>query len=332
MRTIRLHAAGDIRMHEEDQPVPEDGEALVRVGAVGLCGSDLLWYKESGIGDARLDHSLILGHEFAGWINDDGSLAAVEPAIPCGRCESCQEGNNNLCTRLKFAGHGEQDGALREYIAWPEKNLFRLPNGISAVEGAMLEPLGVAIYATDLAKMRPRMEIGIFGCGPIGLMILQLVRNSGPRFILATDRLKNRIEAAARFGADEIVEVDDSGRLPEGYMERRGRGLDLVFEAAGDNSAVESAIEAVRPGGQVILVGIPSSDQTEFRSSTARRKGLNIQFVRRMKNTYPRAIRLVAQEQIDVLSLVSHQYTFDQAKDAFRTAVERTGLKVVLTP
>lgn len=231
-----------------------------------------------------------------------------------------------------FAGHGKQDGALREYLSWRRENYFELPAGFTAEEGAMLEPLGVAIFSLDLAGLRPRMDIGIFGCGPIGLLILQLLKYSGARFILATDRLIHRVEAAERFGADLQALVDNSGKLPQEFLKRRERGLDLVFEVSGDNNALDSAIEAVRPGGQIILIGVPENDRTEFRASTARRKGLNIQIVRRMKNTYPRAIQLVADKKVDVRSLISHRYSLDQAAEAFRTASERSGLKVMITP
>jgi L-iditol 2-dehydrogenase len=154
MKVARLHGAADIRLHDEPKPVPADGETLLQVRAVGLCGSDLHWLAEGGIGDAQLVHPLVLGHEFAA-TTASGERVAVDPAISCGQCEMCQKGNPNLCAHLLFAGHGTQDGALREFLTWPTKCLHRLPDLLSDSEGAMLEPLGVALHAVDLGRIRP---------------------------------------------------------------------------------------------------------------------------------------------------------------------------------
>ena len=125
MKVLRLHGGGDLRLHDEPEPVPGPGEALLRVTAVGLCGSDLHWFAEAGIGDEWLARPLVLGHEFAGVIESDeryGQRVAVDPAVPCGACEFCLEGNPNFCDNLIFAGHGSDDGALREVMAWPARN------------------------------------------------------------------------------------------------------------------------------------------------------------------------------------------------------------------
>ena len=174
MKVLRLHKVGDMRLHDEPIPLPSLDEALVRVRTVGICGSDLHWLTQAGIGDAILQEPLVLGHEFSG-IAESGTLngqrVAVDPAINCRQCEFCLQGNPNLCTQLRFAGHGQDDGALREYVAWPERCLFPLPDEISDAEGAMLEPLGVALHAVDLGHLKPGMQVGVFGCGPIGLLV-----------------------------------------------------------------------------------------------------------------------------------------------------------------
>jgi L-iditol 2-dehydrogenase len=332
MRVLRLHAAGDLRLHEEERPQPTAGEALLRVAAVGICGSDLHWFSESGIGDARLAQPLVLGHEFAARRASDGRLVAVDPAIPCGKCSACLEGNPNLCPQIIFAGHGEQDGALRDEMAWPERNCFPLPEGLNPVDGAMLEPLGVAIFALDLAKLRIGASVGVFGCGPIGLLILQLARQAGAARILATDRLAHRVDAARRFGADLALQTGTDGRAPDLEGQLNGGTLDLVFEVAGDNPAVEEAIQAVKPGGRVILVGIPPDDRTSFTASVARRKGLSILLCRRMKHTYPRAIHLVQSGKVDVRSLATHIFPLAEAEKAFRVAGRREGHKVIILP
>jgi L-iditol 2-dehydrogenase len=196
---LRLHGAGELRLHEEPAPMPDPHEALIRVRAVGLCGSDLHWFSEGGIGDALISKPLVLGHELAGEIltgERQGEHVAIDPAIPCGQCRSCRHGHPNLCPSVKFAGHGEQDGGLREQMAWPEEHLFALPDSISAAEGAMLEPLGVALHAVNLAKVQIGMRAGVFGCGPIGLLVIQLLRVMGAAQIVATEVLPHRLEAA----------------------------------------------------------------------------------------------------------------------------------------
>lgn len=329
MKALRLHAPGDLRFHNEPAPHPGGNEQLVRIKAVGICGSDLHWVSQAGIGDARLEHPLVLGHEFAG-VTESGEHVAVDPALPCGECDLCQHGHPNLCERMAFAGHAAQDGALRERLAWPMKQLFPLPESLTSADGAMLEPLGVAIHAVDLGKLRPGMSVGVFGCGPIGLLIVQLARLSGASQILATDVLPHRVEAAKSFGALYAYVAEAGHELGELRSATQGRGVDVAFEAAGEQEAVDMAFAAVVPGGKVILAGIPAEDRTLFSASIARRKGLTIKMVRRMKHTYPRAIELVSRGLVDVRSMVTHRFPFEQAAEAFKVARRREGLKIIV--
>jgi len=337
MKSIRLHGVGDLRLDKEPVPVPVQDQKLVRIKAVGVCGSDLHWFSEAGIGDAQLKRPLVLGHEFAGE-TEDGQRVAVDPAIPCGHCEFCEHGHPNLCSALIFAGHGENDGALQEYLAWDEKSLFLIPDSLTYVDGAMLEPLGVAIHSVDLGKLKTGMTVAVLGCGPIGLLILQLVRLAGAANIIATDRLLHRVDAAKSLGAHHAFLAEDGRELeapaPSVVEMIRavtgGRGADVVFEAAGEQTAVDAAFTAVLPGGKVILVGIPDNDQTSFNASLARRKGLTIKMVRRMKHTYPRAIDLVSKGLVDVRSLVTHRFPLDKTLEAFQVAARREGLKVMI--
>lgn len=331
MKVVRLHGAGDIRLHEEPMPVPAGGESLLRVRAIGLCGSDLHWLSEGGIGDAQLVHPLILGHEFAA-TDESGQRFAVDPAISCGQCEMCLKGNPNLCRQVILAGHGEQDGALREFMAWPTSRLHRLPDSLSFAEGAMLEPLGVAIHAVDLGKIQAGMTVGVFGCGPLGLLVLQLTRIAGATTIFATDRLAHRVEAARGFGAEHTCMAQSGAEVQEIRGTTSGRGVDVAFEVAGDQDAVDAAFGAVMTGGRVVLAGIPADDRTSFQASVARRKGLTIKMVRRMKHTYPRAMRLVESRRVDVRGLVTHRFALTKAADAFEAARRREGLKVIVEP
>ena len=182
MKAARLHAAGDIRLGEEPVPEPGPGMCLVRVTAVGICGSDLHWWDEGNIGDTALSAPMVLGHEAAGVIEDGprrGERVAIDPAIWCGTCRPCRDGYRNLCTRVRFAGHGGQDGAMREFMAWPDHLLHRLPDGITDAGGAVLEPLGVAIHALDLGHVRLGSAVAVVGCGPIGLLLTQVLRAAG---------------------------------------------------------------------------------------------------------------------------------------------------------
>lgn len=329
MQVLRLHGSHDLRLHEEPAPIPRPGQQLLRITSVGICGSDLHWFSEQGIGDARLTHPMALGHEFSA-ITETGERVAVEPAIPCGRCEFCERGHPNLCPNVLFAGHGGIDGALREFMAWDAKCLFPLPDAISDDDGAMLEPLGVAIHAVDLAHLKAGMTVGVFGCGPIGLLIIQMARLAGATNIIATDRLGHRVEAAKSLGAHFVFSVAD--RLDDGAVQAatHGRGVDVAFEAAGAQGAVDDAFAAVLPGGKVILAGIPDDDKTAFSASIARRKGLTIKLARRMKHTYPRAIDLVTRGLVDVRSLVTHRFPLARAAEAFALAERRDGLKIMI--
>jgi L-iditol 2-dehydrogenase len=330
MKVLRLYTAGDLRLIDEPLPTLAQDESLIRVTAVGLCGSDLHWLGDGAIGDAQLSQPLVLGHEFAG-ITPNGSHVAVDPAIPCGECEFCREGNPNLCTALRFAGHSTQDGGLRENVAWQTCLLHSLPDSLTDIEGAMLEPLGVALHAVDLAHIRPGMSVGVFGSGPIGLLIVQLARVAGAVTVFATDILTHRLDAARSFGATSTI-LADGQEANDISVTTHGRGVDVAFEAAGVNAAVEAAIAAAKPGARVVLVGIPGNDRTEFTASVARRKGLTIKLSRRMKHTYPRAIQLAASGKIDLRSLVTHRFPLAKYQSAFSIAQKRQGLKVVIEP
>ncbi len=329
MKSVRLHAPADLRIHDEPVPVAEEGQKLIRVRAVGVCGSDLHWFSEGEIGDAQLRQPLILGHEFAGE-TEDGQRVAVDPALPCGHCELCLHGHPNLCPFVMFAGHGEQDGALRECMVWNKNNLYPIPDSFTYADGAMLEPLGVAIHAVDLGKLQAGMTVGVFGCGPIGLLIIQLAQLAGATNIIATDILAHRVDAAKSLGANHTILAAGRSEVDEMRVVTKGRGVDVAFEVAGEQEAVDAAFSAVTPGGKVILVGIPDDDKTSFRASMARRKGLTIKLVRRMKHTYPRAIDLVSKSLVDVRSLVTHRFPLDRAAEAFRVAVRREGLKIII--
>ena len=332
MQVLRLHDRRDVRLADEPAPVPGPGEELVRVTTVGICGSDLHWFEEGSVGSERLAGPLVLGHEAAGVVASGpraGRRVAIEPAIACGRCDPCLRGRPHVCEDLRFAGVSGEDGTLREAMAWPAACLVGVPDEIDDLAAMMLEPLGIAIHATDLGRPPIGGTVGVFGCGPIGLLLIQLARLAGVRAIVATDLLEHRLEAALRYGATEVALVD-GGAERSALAGVAPDGLDVTFEVAGEDDALETAMHLARPTSRVVIVGIPVSDRTSFPAGLARRKGLSLLLSRRMNRTYPRAIDLVRSGRVDVRSLVTGRFPLSEAADAFETAARRTGLKIAV--
>jgi len=338
VQAARIHGRGDVRVAAEPAAKPGPGEVLLRVTAVGLCGSDLHWYEEGSIGDARLSRPLVLGHEFAGTIVDGpraGQRVAADPAYDCGRCGPCLEGRTNLCLAMRFAGHGTTDGALRSLMAWPERLLVPIPDSIGDDEAPVLEPLGVALHALDLASVAPGARAGVYGCGPIGLLLVQLLRLGGATAVVATDRLAHRVAAARAMGATEafLVDAEPEPELSPDRREARAREVDVAFEVSGADEGLADAIAAVRPGGRVVIVGIPTGDRTSFEAATARRKELALLLCRRMvASDLPRAVEIAAAGGVHLKELISHRYPIAQAPEAFETLAARRGLKVIVNP
>ncbi len=314
----RLFGPRDIRVvHEPEPPVGPDDVRLT-VAAVGLCGSDLHWFEEGAIGDSGLDHPLVLGHEFCGRL-DDGRLVVADPCIPCGSCPACRTGLEHLCLTTRFAGHSDTDGALRSAMWWPSRLLRPVPEPITPDEAALLEPLGVALHAVDLAQLQPGDGAAVVGCGPIGLLIVQVLRLAGVHPILASDPLPHRLAAALALGA-----TDAAGH---------GGAVDVAFDAAGTDAGLAAAIEAARPGGRAVLVGIPPGDRSSLRASTARRKELSLVFSRRMRaEDLDRAIALAVDGRVDLAGLITHRHALAEAPEAFARLAARTGIKVIVHP
>ena len=259
---------------------------------------------------------------------------AVDPAVPCLRCEPCRTGAANLCLDLRFAGHGRTDGALREWVAWPERCLHPLAGSVDDASGALVEPLAVAIHALDLGGAVDGATVGVVGCGPIGLLLVARARMAGAAAIVAMDPYRHRLTAAAELGATATIQTtDQAGERAHAVAATGGRGFDVVFEAAGDPAAVETAVEIARPGGQVILVGIPADDRTTFRASVARRKGLTIRLTRRSTTSaFQRAVELTDRRWLDLDPLITLRVSLLDAVRGFAALVDRSGIKVVVEP
>lgn len=326
MRATYIHGVRDVRTGEQSAPEPAAGEVLVQVAGIGVCGSDLHYYLEGGIGSAHIHAPFIPGHEFAGWIVEDhpslglrrGQLVAVDPARPCGECEWCERGDVNLCPDVEFTGAPPFNGAMTELIAVDAAQIHPVPEHFTPAQAMMLEPLGVAIQAMDLAHQRVLESVAVIGCGTIGLCLLQLARRGGAEHIYAIDPCAERREKARALGADTV-----GGDLTCLDTGTGGRGCDLVLEATNDPAGLQLAVDAAAIGGRAMIVGIPDGNRYALDAAQVRRKGLVIKFIRRMGHVYPRAIRLVAAGEVDVDAIVTHRFPLEQADKAFELQTER---------
>ena len=333
MQAARLYGPRDIRIDDLPEPrEPGEGEILLRVKAVGICGSDLHTYVDGRIGSTTVDSPLVLGHECGGDVLAGGPRArdgngeplrvgqrvAVDPATPCWHCEFCEAGHPNLCRRLHFCGLWPDDGALQEQMIVHARSCFPVPDSISDAGAALLEPLGVALHAIDLGKLQVARSVAVLGCGPIGLLIIRLARLSGADPIYAFDCFPWRVEKARELGATAAWTLDENPveRINE---VTGGRGIDVAIEAAWADHSIAQASEMAKLGGRLVLVGIPGDDEIRMKHSTARRKGLTIMMARRMKHTYPRAIHLVTQQPggVNLEGIISHRVPLAQAGEAF---------------
>lgn len=332
MIAARLHGPADLQIDEVPHPgLPGPGQVLIRIGATGLCGSDLHLYQDARIGDTALNEPLTIGHEFSGVVAETGpgcvdgcfrpivpgTRVAVDPAQPCLQCELCRTGSPNLCTRLRFCGNYPDGGSLCQWILMPSHCCFPVPDAIDDAAAALLEPLGVALHAADLAGAPVASGVAILGAGPIGLLILQVMKLAGADPIFVADRLPWRLDAAARYGGIP-VDLGNSGGMSRLMEGTGGYGAEVVFEAAWGGDTVAMAAEIARPGGRVVLVGIPSDDRLAMKHSTARRKGLSIIMCRRMKHAYPRAIRLASMRLVDLHGLITHRFPLRDAPAAMQ--------------
>ncbi len=330
-KALFIHGAKRVSVEDHSPVETNDSTVLLDIEAVGVCGSDLHYYKDGGIGGAVIKKSFVPGHEFSGTLTQDvaalnlqkGELVAVDPATPCQQCEWCAKGYHNLCPKVKFIGAPPFDGAMTKQLAVPLSGLVKLPANLTAEQAAMLEPLGVCVHAYDLAKPKQRESVAVIGCGGIGLGIIQLLRYNGVEHIVAVDPQKHRVEKALAVGANMASES-----LSEIHQHSDGRGCDLVIEATNSPDGFLHAIQASAIGGRIVLVGIPDGDTyTPIEAAEARRRGVDIRFSRRMGDVYPRAIELVSTGAIDVDTLITHRFNLADSPNAFQLqADEAPGL------
>ena len=325
MRASRLHGIRDIRLEDLPRPVPESGEVLLQVASVGVCGSDVHYYVHGRIGSQVVAEPIIMGHEFSAWVAglgdgvtglELGQLVAVDPGISCGACEPCSQGHPNLCPHVRFCGTPPIDGVFAEYTVMPAENCFPLPEGMDAAQGALLEPLGIAIHAVDLAHLRPGGTVAVLGAGPIGLLIAAVARAAGASEVYMTEPLADRRRFAVDYIADAALDPEQSDVVAGILDLTGGRGVDVAFEAAGAPGTPQQAAAVTRIGGKVVVAGIPADGLMTLSADTVRHKGLTLKLVRRMKHTYPRAIRLVGTGQVDLEPLATHHLPLERVGEA----------------
>ena len=338
MRAALLNGLRSIEVTDIPPPQPRNDEVRIRVAAVGVCGSDLHCYLEGSTTGAQSVQPLVLGHEFAGIVTPDiadrvglaaGTIVAIDPARPCGVCEWCERGDTNLCPDVRFLGYPPNNGAMAEFVAVPPEALHALPPGMDAATGVLLETLGVALHAMDLAKLRLGETVVVLGCGPVGLLLAQLAKVAGAGRVLAVDPVVYRHCLAKRMGADESF-----ASFAEIAKATGGRGADLVLEATDSDAGFDQATRSARIGGRLVMVGIPNGNSYTIAASEARRRGLSIKFSRRMPEIYPRAIALAASGRIDMTPLASHSFKLEETARAFAMQVAREDgiIKAIIYP
>ena len=330
MKAALLTGIKKIEVREIPEPeLTTDTDVLVRVGAVGVCGSDIHYYSEGGIGDQIVRYPFIVGHECSGTVEKAGASVrrlkpgdrvAVDPAIVCGTCDQCLAGRPNTCRRLLYLGTPEQlSGALCERIVVPEENGFLLPAELTLEEGVLVEPLTIAVHGLKLAGEPVPDTVAVLGAGPIGLSVLLAARAAGVRAVYVTDKIDSRVEAARKAGASWAGNPDRED-IAARMRSLSPEGLDAVFECCGDQSAFDQAIDILKPGGRLLIIGIPAVDRISFDIHVLRRKELSLHNVRRQRFSVREAIDLIRNKKVDVRFMATHTFALAEARQAFEIA------------
>ncbi|XP_068635001.1 sorbitol dehydrogenase-like [Aristolochia californica] len=309
-------------------------DVKIRMKAVGICGSDVHFLKTMQLASYIVKEPMVIGHECAGVIEEVGSevkhlvagdRVAIEPGISCWRCEPCKNGRYNLCPEMKFFATPPVHGSLANQIVHPADLCFKLPDNVSLEEGAMCEPLSVAIHSCRRAVVGSETNVLIMGAGPIGLVTMLAARAFGSPRIAIADIDDHRLSAAKDLGADEVVRVskymEDVDEEVAKIHKAMGHRVDITIDCAGLSKTMTTAMNATRPGGKVCLVGMGHNELTVPLTSAAQRE-VDIVGVFRYKNTWPLSIEFLRTGKIDVKPLITHRFGFSQpeVEEAFETS------------
>lgn len=340
MQAFVLYPPRELRLEERPIPTINADQVLVRIRAVGVCGSDVHYWHQGRIGPVVVEGPMILGHECAGEIVEVGAnvahlrvgdRVALEPGVPCGQCDFCRAGRYNLCPDVVFFATPPVDGAFREYVAHSAAFTFKLPEGMSFEEGAMCEPLSVGIHAVRRGDIALGDSVLITGAGTIGLVTLMAARAAGATMTIITDIQPNRLALARELGATAMADVRSEDALALVQDLTQGKGMDAAIECTGVSSAMLTGLEAVKNGGTVVWVGMTDDEYTLPAVETIRKEA-DIRGIFRYRDTYPAAIDLIATSRAEVARLITHRFPLNCLPEAMEVALTgRDGaIKVVV--
>jgi L-iditol 2-dehydrogenase len=301
-------------------------DVLLEMQGVGVCGSDMHYFKSGRIGTQVIEYPFILGHECAGVVREvgadvtglrPGDRVAVDPLVNCGRCDQCRSGRLNTCRAQRFLGcPGQLEGCMAELVVMPARCCFPVPASFSLGAAVLVEPFAIALHATRLAESLAGRDVGVLGSGPIGLCVLAAARFAGAGSVLCTDPLDYRLRLADRLGADWSGNTERTNVVGE-VASSKPDGLDVVFECSGEPEALDQAVELLKPGGTLLVAGIPEGRRVSLDISLLRRKELTIKNVRRQNDCTQHAIDVLASGKVELDPLVTHHFTFEQSQSAF---------------
>jgi len=327
MRAAVLTGIG--RMEVRDVPDPrmeKDTDVLLKIEKVGVCGSDVHYYETGKIGSQVVQFPYIVGHECAATVVDVGDAVrrvkigdeiVVEPAVSCHQCDQCRQGRENTCFDLRFLGTpGQGDGCLSEFLVMPEECCFPTHGAITIEQGVLCEPLAIAVYAVKQSRVREGADVAILGAGPIGLSCMVCARAQGVRCCYVTEKIAERV-AVARTGGATWVGNPLGEDVVAAILEQQPLGMDVVYECAGQQETIDQAVELLKPGGTLMLIGIPREDRVAFSIDKIRRKEVSIINVRRQNGCTQAAIDAIAAGKVKVDFMVTHRFGLERAKDAF---------------
>ncbi|MGD0337534.1 MAG: alcohol dehydrogenase catalytic domain-containing protein [Bacteroidota bacterium] len=319
-----------IRQFEIGQvPDPEiinDTDVLIRIKTVGVCGSDIHYYTSGRIGSQIVQFPFIIGHETAGTVEKigkkvtrvkPGQRVAIDPAVSCGRCDQCKAGRENTCREIHFLGTPKQlEGCLREFIVLHEKCCFPIKDSMTFEQAALSEPLSIAVYSVEKSLLPDKASAAILGVGPIGMSLFHVLRTKNAGTVYVTDKIEERLAFSKKLhprwsGNPNRIDIIKEISKIEPLL------LDVVYECSGDEEAIGQAVQLLKPGGALVLVGIPETDEISFSIHELRRKEITIINIRRQVHCTQKAIDLLALHQINMDSMVTHRFPLEETKHAF---------------
>lgn len=314
-----------IEIQTKSIPKPKDNEVLVQLEYIGICGSDLHYYETGAIGDFIVEPPFILGHEAGGTVVEIGNnvshlsigdRVALEPGKTCGHCEYCKTGRYNLCPDVIFFATPPVDGVFQEYVAHEAELCYKLPENVSTLEGALIEPLAVGFHAATQGKAKIGQNAVVMGAGCIGLVSMMALKAMGISKVIVVDIMENRLQKALELGADAVINGKDADTLSAIRTIFGDKGCDLVIETAGTEVTAAQAIKVVKKGGRIVLVGYSSSGEMKLPVNMALDKELTIKTIFRYRHVYPPAIEAVKAGKIKLKEMVTHTFSLEAADRA----------------